>query len=347
MVSIDSYLSRCVREGVFPGTAWVVGKGPKILERGTAGVLGGGLGAVKPDTIYDIASLTKIIITLGLMRQFEEGLIRLEDTLGFFLPRFAGKPKSDISIRELLTHTSVLHDLPKLYRRAHSREAILDAIELSPNRTDSGTRVEYTCEGFILLGEIMEAVDGAPLETIIRARALEPLGMGDTCYRPLASLLERIAPTELSEARGLIRGEVHDSKAWTMGGVSGNAGIFSTASDMAKLASRMLTDGMGKSEGEPFLRQCTVKMMSANYTAGMGSNRGLGWLLAGEGSPAGDLMSPESFGHTGFTGASVWIDPERDLYGVLLSNRIHPDRNNGGIFRCRQLFHNLIILNYG
>jgi CubicO group peptidase (beta-lactamase class C family) len=171
--------------------------------------------------------------------------------------------------------------------------------------------------------------------------------MIDTCYKPPSSLRERIAPTEKNESRGLIRGEVHDGKAWAMGGVSGNAGIFSTASDLAKLASRILQDGAAEYSGnETFLRPCTIEMMSANYTAGMGSNRGLGWLLAGKGSPAGDLMSKKSFGHTGFTGGSIWIDPARDLYGVLLSNRIHPDRNNEKIFRCRQIFHNLIVLAY-
>jgi CubicO group peptidase (beta-lactamase class C family) len=301
---------------------------------------------VGPDTLYDIASLTKIFVTLGLMRQFEEGLFRLEDTLGVFLPRFSGKPKSEISPRELLSHTSVLHSLPRLYRFARNREELLEAISLSPNRTDSATRVEYTCEGFILLGEIMAAIDGAPLDTVIRKRVLEPLGMTGACYRPPPSLLERIAPTEKSESRGLIRGEVHDGKAWAMGGVSGNAGLFSTAADLAKLASRILASGWGDGDGG-FLHPATIRMMTANYSRGMGANRGLGWLLAGKGSPAGDLMSPGSFGHTGFTGTSLWIDPEQGLYGVLLSNRIHPDRNNEKIFRCRQIFHNLIILNYG
>jgi CubicO group peptidase (beta-lactamase class C family) len=346
MVSIESYISRCTGEGVFPGAAWIVGGKEKILEQGFGGVLGGGLGPVGPDTLYDIASLTKIVVALSLMRQFEEGLLRLEDTLGFFLPRFSGKPKSDISVRELLTHTSVLHHLPALYRLARNREDLLEAISLSPDRTDRGTRVEYTCEGFILLGEITAAIDGAPLDRVIRGRVLEPLGMADTCYRPPPSLLERIAPTEKSESRGLIRGEVHDGKAWVMGGVSGNAGLFSTAADLAKLASRLLSGGWGEGDGT-FLRPAVIRMMTANYSRGMGANRGLGWLLGGKGSPGGDLMSPGSFGHTGFTGTSIWIDPEQGLYGVLLSNRIHPDRNNEKILRCRQIFHNLIVLNYG
>jgi CubicO group peptidase (beta-lactamase class C family) len=345
MVSIESYISRCVGEGAFPGAAWVVGGKGKILEQGSGGVLGGNLGPAGADTLYDIASLTKIFIALGLMRQFEEGLFRLEDSLGFFLPLFSEKPKSDITIRELLSHTSVLHNLPRLYRFARNREEILEAISLSPNRTDSGTRAEYTCEGFILLGEIMAVVDGAPLDEVISRRVLDPLGMTDTRYRPPPSLLERTAPTEDSKSRGLIRGEVHDGKAWAMGGVSGNAGLFSTAADLAKLASRVLAAGWG--EGDGFLRPATLRMMTANHSRGMGSNRGLGWLLAGKGSPAGDLMSPGSFGHTGFTGTSIWIDPEQGLYGALLSNRIHPDRNNGKIFRCREIFHNLIVLNYG
>jgi CubicO group peptidase (beta-lactamase class C family) len=346
MASIESYISRCIREGAFPGAAWAAGSGEKILEQGYQGVLGEKLGPVGPDTVYDTASLTKIFVTLALMRQLEEGLFQLDDTLGFFLPCFSAKPKSDITIRELLTHTSVLHHLPSLHRLAHNREELLEAISISPDRADGGTKVEYTCEGFILLGEVAAAIDGSPLDRVVKERVLQPLGMAATCYLPPSSLLEWIAPTENSKSRGLIRGEVHDGKAWIMGGVSGNAGIFSTAADLAKLASRILADGWGE-RGGSFLRPATIKLMVRNHTAGMGANRGLGWFLAGKGSPGGDLMAPESFGHTGFTGTSLWIDPEQGLYGVLLSNRIHPDRNNGKIFRCRQIFHNLIVLNHG
>ncbi|MDR1903688.1 MAG: beta-lactamase family protein [Treponema sp.] len=344
MRSIASFIHRCTAEGAFPGAVWIVGNKDVVLETGCAGVLGAGLGSVRPDSIYDIASLTKIFVTLALMRQMEDGLIRMEDTAGFFLPQWRGAPKAHITIKELLTHTSAMPSLTGLYRYAPTRGAMLEAIRLCPPRADSPDRVLYTCEGYILLGEIIAAIDTLPLDEVIVKRVLEPLGMKDTCYRPPPILRERIAAAEQCPWRArLLRGEVHDENAFVMGSVSGNAGIFSTAADLAGIAAFML--GSGNADG--FLQTATVNMMIRNYTAGRGQNRGLGWLLAGPGSPAGDIMPADSFGHTGFTGTSIWIDPVSGIYGVLLSNRVHPSRDNGKIFRVREIFHNLIALNYG
>jgi CubicO group peptidase (beta-lactamase class C family) len=349
MRSIASFIDECTDEGAFPGAVWLAGNKDAVLETGCAGVLGTGLEKVRPDSIYDIASLTKILVTLALMRQMEDGLIRLEDTADFFLPDWRGAPKAGITIRELLTHTSAMPSLTGLYRYTHTRGSMLEAIRLCPPRADSPDSVLYTCEGYILLGEIISTIDGLPLDKVITARVLEPLEMKDTCYRPSPELLARIAPTEKCLWRKrILRGEVHDENALVMGGVSGNAGIFSTAADLAQIASFMLDKGAkrGPENADGFLHTATVKTMIRNYTAGKGQSRGLGWLLAGPGSPAGDLMSAESFGHTGFTGTSMWIDPAAGVYGILLSNRIHPSRDNGRIFRVREIFHNLIVLNY-
>jgi len=215
---------------------------------------------------------------------------------------------------------------------------------VSQFRTDKLDKVLYTCEAFILLGEIASAIDAAGLDAVIRSRVLEPLGMNDTCFNPAASLLERIAPTEECPLRGrLIRGEVHDENAGVMGGVSGNAGIFSSALDMSRLGAAMLAS----LEKGAFLHNASAELMTRNHTRGMGENRGLGWMIMGPGSSAGDLLSPASFGHTGFTGTSLWVDPERKLYALLLSNRIHPRRDNTSIFRTRHIFHNLAALEYG
>jgi CubicO group peptidase (beta-lactamase class C family) len=323
----------------------VVGTGEKILEQGTAGVLGEGLGPVRPDSLYDLASITKIFVTLALMRQAEEGLVRLEDTVGYFRPDFISRDnnKGNITLFELLTHTSVISSLLGLFLYAHTPEDMLLAIRGSVNRPDSPGAVKYTCEGYILLGTIIAAIDGAPLDEVIRKRVLEPLGMDETGFKPPAALLDRIAPTEYSAWRGrMVRGQVHDENAVVMGEVSGNAGLFSTAGDLARLAGMMLRRG----NAGAFLHPALVEKMIRNHTPGKGQNRGLGWLLTGPTAPAGDLMSPRSFGHTGFTGTSIWIDPEYGLYGVLLANRIHPSRENEKFFRVRSIFHNLIILNY-
>jgi CubicO group peptidase (beta-lactamase class C family) len=205
--------------------------------------------------------------------------------------------------------------------------------------------VLYTCEAFILLGEIAAAVDHRGLDQVIRTRVTAPLGMDETAYHPPLEKIDRIAPTEDCPWRGkVLRGQVHDENAAVLGGISGNAGLFSSVRDMARLAAAVLDSLGGRGN---FLRRPTAVLMTANLTEGGGENRGLGWMLKGPDSAAGDLMTERSFGHTGFTGTSLWIDPDRDLYAVLLSNRIHPRRDNRGIFRVRHIFHNLAILRYG
>jgi CubicO group peptidase (beta-lactamase class C family) len=341
--SVKEYFETCVSKGVFPGASWIIGGWEGFFEKGTAGVLGSGLGPVQEDSLYDLASLTKLFTALVLMKQYEDGLIRLEDRLDFFLPAFADSPLGEITLFRLLTHTAPLPGGTGIHRYAHSREDLLEAICGAGVR--SGDNVVYTCEAFILLGEVVCAVDHMGLDELVRLRITDPLGMTCTAYRPPAALMNRIAPTEDDPARGgVLRGRVHDENADTMNGVSGNAGIFSTASDMARLAEAVLDSLKGRKG--TFLKKLTVEMMIRNYTEGRGENRGLGWMIKGPGSAAGDLMSARSFGHTGFTGTSVWIDPERDLYAVLLSNRIHPRRDNMGIFRTRHVFHNMAVLRW-
>jgi CubicO group peptidase (beta-lactamase class C family) len=343
MRPVKEYLETCIGEGVFPGASWIIGGPEGFFEQGAVGSLGVGLGRVNEDSMYDLASLTKLFTALVLMKQLEEGLVRLEDRLDFFLPAFADSPLGETTLFRLLTHTAPLPGGAKLYRVAHGREDLLEAIRGNSVRSDD--RVLYTCEAFILLGELACAVDQADLDELVRLRVTAPLGMNDTCYRPPAALLDRIAPTEDDPGRGgILRGRVHDENADLMGGVSGNAGIFSTVADMARLAAAVLGSLKGR-EGA-FLKKPVIEMMTRNYTEGRGENRGLGWILKGPGSAAGDLMSARSFGHTGFTGVSLWIDPDRDLYTVLLSNRIHPRRDNMGIFRVRQVFHNLAVLRW-
>ena len=341
---IKNYLDSCVVKGVFPGASWIIGNSKGVLEEGSVGLLGEGLGPVKIDSIYDIASLTKIFVALALMKQFEDGLFRLEDRVDYFLPNFENNPLGEVNIQSLMTHANPFPGGTRLYKKAASREELLDALRSSELRSDGNSRVVYTCEAFILLGEIASIIDSVKLDKIIQRRVLEPLGMKETCFLPSKDLLERIAPTEYCSIRGkLIRGEVHDENAMTMGGVCGNAGIFSCANDMARLGKAML-DSLDKGT---FLCKASAELMIHNFTPGMGQNRGLGWMIAGPGSSAGDLLSCRSFGHTGFTGTSIWVDPERKLYALLLSNRIHPKRDNLGIFRTRQIFHNLSVLTYG
>lgn len=344
-MNIQTFFTQCVERGDFLGASWIVGREYEELEHSAVGTLGCGLGPVSLDTLYDIASLTKILVTYALMRQLQEGLVCLEDTLDIFLPSYRGHEKGSITLFELLTHTSVIPGKLQLYQHAHSREDLLGAILWQPPRADSPAKVAYTSKGYILLGEVVAAIDGASLDKVLQKRVFQPLGMTQTLFNPPEYLLPRIAPTEKCPWRGrIVHGQVHDENAVVMGGVCGHAGIFSTAPDIAKAAAIML--GGVTADGIRFFTPDTLRIMTRNYTLGKGENRGLGFQIAGPGTAAGDLMSANSFGHTGFTGTSLWVCPEKGIYAVLLTNRIHPNRNNEGIFRVRRIFHNLSILFY-
>ena len=342
-MKIKQFIEKCVAENVFPGAAWIIGNSEKVFEKGNVGVLGQGLGPVTDDSLYDIASVTKLFTASAFMKQFEEGLARLEDPVEYFLPSFHGSSAGEILIYNLLTHTSILKTIGKLYEKGRNRAGMLEEIKAITPRSDSPEKVLYTCEAFILLGEIISAIDSAPLDKIVRQRVFEPLRMKDTCYNPPASVIDRIAATENCLWRGkIVRGQVHDENAAVLDGVSGNAGIFSNIIDMSRFAVAML----GSFESGIFLKKPIMELITRNHTEGKGENRGLAWMKPTPSMSAGDLLSKNSFGHTGFTGTSLWIDPDRKFYIVLLSNRVHPTRDNPKIFRARQILHNLAVLEY-
>lgn len=346
MKAIRDFLSQCVEEGAFTGATWQIGNAQGILEQGALGTLGEGLEHVDANSLYDLASVTKIIVTCALMRQFQDGLFRLDDPIGLYLSDYAEHPKGAITIKELLTHTSVIPGSLQLYRHAHTREDLLEAIRWQLPRADSPDRVAYTSKGYIVLGEVVAAMDHSTLDEVVRRRVLVPLQMRDTCWNPPQELIPRIAATEFCPWRGkIVRGQVHDENAVVMGGVAGHAGLFSTAADVSKIAVAMLGGKIPGTE-EPFFHEATIRLMTRNYTPGRGEHRGLGFIMVGPNAPAGDLMSESSFGHTGFTGTSIWVDPEKKLYVVLLSNRIHPSRDNPKIFRVRHILHNMAVLSY-
>lgn len=346
MMKIRDFLQQCISDGAFPGASWQIGTRDDILEKGTVGTLGDGLEPVEANSLYDLASVTKIIVTCALMRQFQDGLFRLDDPIGEYLSDYKDHPKGSITIKELLTHTSVIPGSLQLYRHAHTRRDLLEAIRWQLPRADSPDRVAYTSKGYIVLGEVVAAIDHSTLDEVVRRRVLEPLQMNDTFWNPAEELIPRIAATEFCPWRGkIVRGQVHDENAVVMEGIAGHAGLFSTAADVSKIAAAMLGAPIPGTE-EPFFHPATIEVMTRNYTPGRGEHRGLGFIMVGPNAPAGDLMSASSFGHTGFTGTSIWVDPEKGLYAVLLSNRIHPNRDNPKIFRVRHIFHNLAVLSY-
>jgi CubicO group peptidase (beta-lactamase class C family) len=325
LANIDRVVERGIRAGGYPGAAVVVGrKGAAVWEKGF-GRLGwtSDAGSVVPErTIYDLASLTKVVgTTTAVMILFDEGKLRLDDRVVQYIPEFSGGAKDAVTIRMLLEHRSGLPAGRDLWRLTATPEEARAAVISTPLFAPPGHYVEYSDLGADMLGFIVEAVSGEKLDRFLDTRVFGPLGMTDTRFRPDASLRGRIAPTELNPPRGYpLRGEVHDENAYALGGVAGHAGLFSTASDLAVFA-QMLLNG-GSYNGTRIVADSTVRL----FTRRAAGTRALGWdTCAGKGS-CGAYLSSTAYGHTGFTGTSLWIDPEREMFVVLLTNRVHAAR---------------------
>jgi CubicO group peptidase (beta-lactamase class C family) len=333
----DGVLERFLSEGAFPGGVVAVGKDGALVHVRAFGQLScdRDSAAAQPDTIYDLASLTKVIVTTTMaMMLVDEGRLDVHKPVSAFLPRFRGAGKDDVTIWHLLTHSSGLDWWAPLFRELEGRKAYLDRIQAMELVYEPGTRSLYSDLGLILLGEVLERVAGQGIDAFARARIFEPLRMKDTGFRPPPELLPRVAPTERDPWRSrVLRGEVHDENAFALGGVAPHAGLFGTAPDLARFAQMLLNGGV--LEHKRLVSRATVERFTAR--AGVpGSTRALGWDTPSEqGSSAGTLLSRRAFGHTGFTGTSLWIDPERGLFVILLSNRVHPTRDNNAIRQVR------------
>jgi len=300
-----------------------------------------GLVPVAFDTIYDCASLTKSTVTLPLaMMLIDRGLVRLGDPVAEWIPPFAQQGKQSVTVGHLLTHMSGLAPFYDMHSHGWTREKVLSFIYGSTLQYEPGTQVVYSDLGFILLGEIIAIATGMPLDQAARQYLFDPLGMKESGYNPSPELLPRIAATEFDAAIGACyRGTVHDENARTMGGVSGHAGLFSTADDLMTYAEMWLANGR---HGEKqVLSQAAVRTATTKMTQSAKSgNRGLGWVLKGDRfDAAGDYLSASAYGHTGFTGTSMYIDPENELGAVLLTNRVHYGREKS-VVGLRAKFHN-------
>ena len=353
MDNLKAYLCNSVEKGVFPGGQYVIGNTNEILEEDCFGTLDGSH-PVQKDSLYDLASLTKVVTSIAVMRLLQQGLLCMEDTLSEFLPdidsfypTYQGVDKGTITLLQIMTHTSKLHGPIQLFRSCDTEEKLIKAILATPSRDVHAAPVEYSCCGFILLKKVIEVITGMSLDKAFNSLIFEPLGMENVMFNPPASLLDNIAPTEFCRWRNkIVRGEVHDENALVMGGISGNAGLFASAREVAKLARMLLTGKDGK--GGDFLSPFIIKEMTKDHTKGLNLARGLGLQIKrGPGTHMGDLFSDGSFGHTGFTGTCMFVDPYRELFTVLLANRVHPSRENEKIFRSRRIFHNLVIVKYG
>ena len=334
---VDRVVDRFLAEGAFPGGVLAVGHRGVLVHLRPFGRLSDGddAPAVAADTIYDLASLTKVVATTAMaMILVDEERLDLDSPVQDFLPRFTGAGKEKVTVRHLLTHSSGVDWWAPLYEEIEGQPAYVERIQAMELAYAPGSRSKYSDLGLILLGEILERVAGESLDAFVRRRVFEPLGMRDTLFRPGSELIERIAPTENDPWRGrVVRGVVHDENAFALGGVAPHAGLFSTAGDLARFAQMMVNGGVF--EHHRLFSRATA--LSFTRKAGVpDSDRALGWdTKSPEGSSAGSLFSPNSYGHTGFTGTSIWIDPERELFVILLTNRVHPTRENKLIRRVR------------
>ncbi|WP_242107980.1 serine hydrolase [Luteimonas aquatica] len=349
--AVARVLDEAVASGAFPGGVIAVGHRGRLamlrpFGRQTYAV---DAPAVAADTLYDLASLTKVIATTTMaMMLVDQGRLDLDARVASYLPRFVDGPgqasdKDAVTVRQLLTHSAGLQATAQLYRDTQGRQAFLERIEAMPLAYRPGTESRYSDLGVILLGEILERVSGVPLDTFAREQVFEPLDMRQTRFfpePPPSDVLARIAPTERDPWRGrVVRGDVHDENAYAMGGVAPHAGLFSTAGDLARFAQMLLYGGVLDDAGgarQRIVSHDTVALFTRRDGAVADSTRALGWdTRSPEGSSAGSLFSADAFGHTGFTGTSLWIDPERELFVVLLTNRVHPTRENNRIREVR------------
>ena len=326
--TLDSIMRVALREGAAPGGSLAVGRFGRLVHLAGYGRLDTAIASAPVDsnTIYDMASLTKVIATTtAAMTLEEQGLLDLDRTVVSYLPELNAPDKAGITMQMIVSHRGGFEAFAPLFRTFSGREQYLQQINQRPLKSVPGTETVYSDWDMILTQLVIEKITGTPLDRFVADKVFRPLGMKSTMFTPDASLRARIAPTEIDTARGgLMWGKVHDENAYAMGGVAGHAGLFSTASDLAVFA-QMLLNG-GEYGGVRILNASTIARWTARQ--GKGSSRALGWDTPSAGSSAGHFFSPRSFGHTGFTGTSIWIDPERDLFVILLTNRVDPTRNN-------------------
>ncbi|WP_158887585.1 serine hydrolase domain-containing protein [Amycolatopsis anabasis] len=293
---------------------------------------------MRADTIFDIASISKLFTSIAVLQLVERGQVALDAPVVEYLPEFGVNGKGSITVKQLLTHVSGLDadPIPSLWAGypdiPSRRKAVLD----SPLKDAPGTTYRYSDINLMTLGFLVEKLTGATLDAVVRDRITGPLGMTDTGYNPPASKLDRIAATEFQSnpPRGMVRGQVHDENAWSLGGVSGHAGVFSTTGDLAILGQAILNGGVYR--GQRILRPDTVRTMLKNYNQAFpGDEHGLGFELD---QPwyMGGLAAPGSAGHTGFTGTSLVIDPKSRSIATLFTNRVHPTRGWGTINPARE-----------
>ncbi len=298
--------------------------------------------AVTVATVFDLASVSKVVATTSMaMILYQRGLIDLEVPVGSIVPEFSGTDtrRGEVTVRMLLAHSSGLPAYEKLFLKATTRDELLAAAFATPLTADPGARAEYSDIGFIILAIALERIADESLDRFCQREIFGPLGMVHTAYNPPAAWRAAIPPTadDHTFRNRIIQGEVQDENASVLGGVAGHAGLFATAEDLATFAHVLLQGG------PPLVRPETLALFTRREAAPAGTSRALGWDTPSSPSQSGKYFSGRSFGHLGYTGTSLWIDPERQLSVTLLTNRTWPDCDNKAIKDVRPAFHDAVV----
>jgi CubicO group peptidase (beta-lactamase class C family) len=356
-------LDKAIAARAFPGCALAITRRGELIAHHALGRFTDDPASppVSAASIFDLASVTKAVATTTMaMILYERGLLDLEAPVTAIVPEFAGADprRRDLTLHMLLAHTSGLPAYEKLFLRAKTRDELLAAALTTNLAADPGTRADYSDIGFIILGIALERLADEPLDTFCQREIFGPLGMSHTTFNPPQSWKDQIVPTAdecradtlvrqpleppaqsaASKFRGrIIQGEVQDENASVLGGLAGHAGLFSTAEDVAVFAHTML------SGGRPILRPEAIELFTRRETTPEGTSRALGWDTPSSPSQSGKYFGPRSFGHLGYTGTSLWIDPDRQLSITLLTNRTWPDCQNQAIKQVRPAFHDAVI----
>jgi CubicO group peptidase (beta-lactamase class C family) len=348
---VISYLRSQV-DSAFPGAVIAVGRHDTVLLLAAVGHYGlDDARPVTPETVYDLASLTKVIgLTTACMMLVGEGKLDLDASVQRYVPAFRGANKERVTIRHLLTHSSGMPAWRPLYIEATTRAVALAMVDTTPLLRQPGDTFVYSDLGAMVLTQVVEGLTGQRLDAYLDSRLFKPLGMTSTRYLPPSGWHDRIAPTERSQDGTIILGTVHDENAWKLGGVSGHAGLFSTAGDLATFAQWLLaqrtgalTPGRRPGVNQPEVASNLVLEFTRRQSIPPGTSRALGWDTPSENSSAGTKFGAHAFGHTGFTGTSIWMDPDQDLYIILLTNRVNPTRENNRIGRVRPRVADLVV----
>lgn len=371
LARVDRIIDAAIRDGATPGAVLAVGRGDRVVRLRGYGNLDWAYSATLPpgaaatdSSLYDVASLTKVVATTtGVMQLVDRGALSLDTRIGEHLPEWSRGWKRDVTVRRLLTHRGGLPPFRPFWRTLRGEEEYREAIAaLEPDDEpgEDGTRTVYSDIGFMTLGFLIEEITGQALDFYLHESVFRPLGMRETWFEPPRSLHRRTAPTEVDTVyrHRHVHGEVHDENAHALGGVAGHAGLFSSARDLAKFAAWILAAARegrdlaaaARPPPGPYARAFSPRLDSpspetvARFTAraAPASSRALGWDTPSGRSSAGDYFGEGAFGHTGFTGTSLWVDPELDLFVVLLTNRVNPTRDNRKHIELRRAVHDAV-----